>query len=743
MFFFPCGRTVYIPPTRLAVFAVFTLGLAAGPIGCGSPQPPEGAGGSFRTSARSVAPAEPAPRDEPPPELPRVEFPADPLPKGAIARMGTTRHRTLSVYPASSLSPDAKTLAFRAERGEIGFLDTTTGLITKRLSFPRRGFPRRGDGGGEDIDGLLYAPDGKRVALVGFRDVKVIEVATGQVVAALNEEADLFSFNNNQDCLLSFSADGNRLAVGRGSRPNRSVMVWDVAENRALATIKPLQNHQASVALSADGNTLATWGRHLDPANPAGGKPNGIIQLWDMDTQKERMQIYPEGHGPYTSRGGVSRVSLSADGKRLATLAAHDLIELYDTTSGKRVGTFPCRPWVAHLSLSPDAKQIVALSRKNDTAALQVWDTASGKLLTDQTRPTGQTDDVVFTRPDRAVIWSVAGGVLTMWELQSGKRMTPFLGHSSAVQSVAFSPSGRTVVSSASDREVIEWNPATSSALTTTFPVSDVTRLDLRQLAVSRRDDSVSRWHARRGVRRRIAGLPGPTVYERSVESPSSRCYRAASSICVGRAVYSRDGKRLVVIASNLKLAHDDRPKLRVWDVESGRCLAELPINLNGAEALTADFSPSGNRLVAVAFGRSDNRTSELHWFLRVTGWDLTTGKQLGEFTHACSFTDSLSVAAGDESGAVLAFRGQIWGAGFRAGAVGLRDRPHRTAAAGDSPQGILSAGIQLGWDANGGRGGRGRAGRFWRAHLRLAARQGAPHLRWPHWPGYGACIFT
>ena len=129
------------------------------------------------------------------------------------------------------------------------------------------------------------------------------------------------------------------------------------------------------------------------------------------------------------------------------------------------------------------------------------------------------------------------------------------------------------------------------------------------------------------------------------------------------------------MIASNLKLGHDDRPKLRVWDVTSGRCLAELPININrsGDEALTADFSPSGNRLVTVVYGRNDNRESELHWFLRVTGWDLRTGKQLGEFTHACSFTDSLSVAAGDESGAVLAFCGQIWGADFERGQLGFK----------------------------------------------------------------------
>ena len=509
------GRPFLHSVTRFAALTALVPGLAAGLTGCGSHPTPDGPGGSFRTSARTVDLAEPVPRNEPPPELPRVEFPADPLPDSAIARMGTTRHRTLSVYRENSLSPDAKTLAFRADRDEIAFLDTATGLITKRLSFTRRA-----DGGGEDITGLLYAPDGKRVALVGFRDVKVFDVATGQVVAALNEEADLFSFNNNQDCLLSFSADGNRLAVGRGSRPNRSVMVWDVAENRALATIKPLQNHQASVALSADGNTLATWGRHLDPANPAGGKPNGIIQLWDLDTQKERMQIYPAGHGPYTSKGGVSRVSLSADGKRLTTLAAHDLIELYDTTSGKRVGTFPCRPWVAHLRLSPDAKQIVALSRTNDTAALQVWDTASGKLLTDQTRPTGQTDDVVFTGPDRAVIWSVAGGVLTLWEVPSGKRLTPPLGHSSPVQSIAFSPDGQRVVSASSDREVIEWNPATSGALTTTFPLPGVTRSTFGSLQY-RGETILSPSGSHLVVfDDGFLGLPGPTVYERVSGKP-------------------------------------------------------------------------------------------------------------------------------------------------------------------------------------------------------------------------------
>ena len=92
----------------------------------------------------------------------------------------------------------------------------------------------------------------------------------------------------------------------------------------------------------------------------------------------------------------------------------------------------------------------------------------SGKEVATVQSPTGQIDGLVATANDRAVAWGVREGLVTLWEVPSGKRLTPAVGHSSAVNSVAFAPGGKIIVSSAADRELIEWNPATGGARTTT-----------------------------------------------------------------------------------------------------------------------------------------------------------------------------------------------------------------------------------------------------------------------------------
>src|SRR6516165_8523054 len=60
-------------------------------------------------------------------EAPAVDRYGDPLPKGALARLGTTRLRHESMVYALAFSPDGKTLATGGQDRDIVFWDVASG----------------------------------------------------------------------------------------------------------------------------------------------------------------------------------------------------------------------------------------------------------------------------------------------------------------------------------------------------------------------------------------------------------------------------------------------------------------------------------------------------------------------------------------------------------------------------------------------------------------------------------------
>src|SRR5262249_48650852 len=139
---------------------------------------------SFAWWCGQGAPAlQPAQPDEPPfraaalpgadgPKGPAVDRHGDPLPPGAIARLGTLRFRQGLFTPC--FLPDGKTI-LTASRHSLPFWETETGRL-------RREIPT----GSLYVYHIALSPDGTRVAATGMLRragaLRVWEVATGKEV---------------------------------------------------------------------------------------------------------------------------------------------------------------------------------------------------------------------------------------------------------------------------------------------------------------------------------------------------------------------------------------------------------------------------------------------------------------------------------------------------------------------------------------------------------------------------------
>src|SRR5262249_7167547 len=175
----------------------------------------------------------------------------DPLPDGALARVGTLRFLHGAPIVSVAYAPDGKSVATGGLDGVLRVWDAATGR--QRLRIPQDGalLPLDEDSEDPHVLPIAYSPDGKRLATPGPDNAVVIqEAATGRAVRTLRGL-------KKPVVTLAFAPDGNRLfAMDQG----QAVRGWD-ADGKERLNLAGRRPRGGAFALSPDGKTIATGGK--------------------------------------------------------------------------------------------------------------------------------------------------------------------------------------------------------------------------------------------------------------------------------------------------------------------------------------------------------------------------------------------------------------------------------------------------------------------------------------------------
>lgn len=202
---------------------------------------------------------------------------------------------------SACFSPDGKTVASGCRNGAVRLWAASTGMGLAMFADRdvRYGGP------------VAYSPDGKTLASVDEKGVRLWDVTTGRQTRTF-ESADILERTN----CLAFGPGGKSLATGCCGWP--VVKLWDVKSGQRLRVFEGHEDRQMTcVAFSPDGQLLAAGFR--------AGFTNNTIKVWEPATGSLIATLV--GHEEF-----VNSVAFSPDGKTLAS-GGDDTIKLWELRS--------------------------------------------------------------------------------------------------------------------------------------------------------------------------------------------------------------------------------------------------------------------------------------------------------------------------------------------------------------------------------------------------------------------------
>jgi WD40 repeat protein len=268
---------------------------------------------------------------------------------------------------------------------------------------------------GQDLYNVSVARDADVIAASFENDVVLYSAISGERIRTLQAHT-----RTVRACQIAKS--GALVASGDGHPDDRDgpadAILWDARSGRVLHR---LPGHVGSIvlAIAPDERTLATVDREH------------ILRTWDVATGKLRHKS--NSLTPDWSAWGVPRLVFSGDGQTLYACSGGAVQEVDPAQGTLRrklaVGTMS----IGDLCVSPDGK-VLAVARgsweehDHDEGVVELWDLASGELMTSLAKEYGSAICVAFSPDGQTLASGHRNGKIVLWQADTEdqvRRQTP------------------------------------------------------------------------------------------------------------------------------------------------------------------------------------------------------------------------------------------------------------------------------------------------------------------------------
>jgi WD40 repeat protein len=541
----------------------------------------------------------------------RTDIHGDPLPAGAIARLGSGRFVHGSSVQAIVYSPDGKLLASAGAEKVIKLWDADTGKTVRVL-----------EGHQSTIRALAFVPAGEGkpakilVSASYDKTIRFWDLATGKELQHIINHPGAAT-------ALAVSRDGKFIASG--GAPETHVFLWRVEDGKEVRRWKAHVGGVTGLSFSANGKTIASSGlakRQSFPAKADDPTDDYAAALWDVETGKQQHLL--DGH-----KDIAWTILFSADGKRLLSSGIDNKrgrsMILWDPDTGKQIRTLGKRSFIdaRTMAYSPDGKTIAAA----DFGRIMLFDAESGA---EQRGMQGnaimdRVQTLAFSPDGQTLVTAGEKGRLALWDVARRGVKGEVKGHTQPLTSVAVSPDGKYIATTCEDGSAFLWDRATSKTihLLRNQKVPGVAVIwcaafspDSRLVALSHQRDGISIWDVNTGQLERhikeknsdrivsVAFSPdGKHLASESIDQPYASLWDTGNGDLVRK--FERGVKRFAERGTCVAISPDGRllastasNGLNVWETDTGKRVLLKP-----AGGSTVAFSPGGFLLAVAGHG--------------------------------------------------------------------------------------------------------------------------------------------
>lgn len=432
---------------------------------------------------------------------------------------------------------------------------------------------------------------------------------------------------------LVYSPDGKRLLTGGN---DGQIRIWDSATAAAVKTLaattpvaaataadaaageKPMNPAVTALSITADGQRLVS------------ATNQGKVQIWDLASEGDAATKPVAEFGHPVS---VKAAKVNADGSRLTTLAADNVVRVFDVEIGRELQRFesglPAEQSLLGLAFAPDNETVLATGTDK---LVHVWQVSTERFLEAHT---GTSTAVTFVGDGSRFATTGNDGIVRLWALEAAdnKPLVELKGAEGPLASLVATADGTLLSAGGADQNIYTWKLEDASLAATVKTPAAISRLSLAgeplKLAVAGVDRSVRIYSPESGrlleaVRVPLPKPPEPkAANETAVEDAAAdEAFTPALAVAL-----TPDGARIFVSAANEGRAYP----LALMKVLTGHTIATA-----------VAFTPDGTKLVSTGADKT------------VRMWNVVDGAPVrawlghdAEITCVDVFADGKTIATG------------------------------------------------------------------------------------------------